>query len=165
MLFYKSMKNQKNKSIPSRFNKSSLNTCKANLRLSHFKTLLLILIASLTLLPPSYAQQNCDSLFSATKSPTAQTPSIQSSAKKTEVVDLTSFGKALTEGMLLNSDQADIFDIYRKAFFGDPNTNIESSLKTVTNILKKYPELKKEMFTEYHISTVKKIYETPEALT
>jgi formylglycine-generating enzyme required for sulfatase activity len=83
-----------------------------------------------------------------------------------EVKDLKSFGQAMTEGMLLHPGQTDLFEVYRKLYFGDPNTSVNNStLTTVTDILKKHPELEKPHFREYEIKTVEKIYETPEALS
>jgi formylglycine-generating enzyme required for sulfatase activity len=85
--------------------------------------------------------------------------------KQVEVTDLKTFGHAMTEGMLLTPSQADLFDVYRKIYFGDPNTSVgNETLKSVTDILKKHPDLQKPPFREYEISTVEKVYETPEAL-
>ncbi len=85
--------------------------------------------------------------------------------KQVEVRDLKTFGQAMTEGMLLQPGQADLFDVYRKIYFGDPNTSVNSeTLKSVTDIQKKHPELQKPHFREYEISTVEKVYETPESL-
>jgi hypothetical protein len=82
-----------------------------------------------------------------------------------EVSDLKTFGQAMTEGMLLLPDQADLFEVYRKIYFGDPNTSVNNeTLKSVTEIQKKYPELEKPHFREYEISQVEKVYETPESL-
>ncbi|OFZ11196.1 MAG: hypothetical protein A2Z20_10900 [Bdellovibrionales bacterium RBG_16_40_8] len=89
-------------------------------------------------------------------------PSVQQLA---EVRDLRTFGQAMTEGMLLRPDQVDLFEIYRKIFFGDPNTSVnDATLKTVTDTLKQHPELAKPHFQEYVIESVQKVYETPEAL-
>ena len=85
--------------------------------------------------------------------------------KQVEVRDLKTFGQAMTEGMLLQPGQADLFDVYRKIYFGDPNTSVNNeTLKSVTDIQKKHPELQKPHFREYEISTVEKVYETPESL-
>ena len=71
----------------------------------------------------------------------------------------------MTEGMLLQPGQADLFDVYRKIYFGDPNTSVNNeTLKSVTDIQKKHPELQKPHFREYEISQVEKVYETPESL-
>lgn len=84
---------------------------------------------------------------------------------KKAISDLKSFGQAMTEGMLLNAEQADLFEVYRKIYFGDPNTSVNNeSLKSVTEILKKYPDLKKTPFREYEISAVEKNYESTESL-
>jgi len=86
--------------------------------------------------------------------------------EKKEVSDLKTFGQAMTEGMLLNAEQADLFEVYRKIYFGDPNTSVNNeSLKSVTDILKKHPDLQKTHFREYEISTVEKVYESSESLT
>jgi hypothetical protein len=54
------------------------------------------------------------------------------------VSDLASFGKAMTEGMLLNSNQADLFETYRLLYFGDPKTSVDNkTLQSVTDILDK----------------------------
>ncbi|MCB0370255.1 MAG: hypothetical protein KDD45_12740, partial [Bdellovibrionales bacterium] len=86
---------------------------------------------------------------------------LNNSSKKmepNEVSDLKSFGQAMTEGMLLNAEQADLFEVYRKIYFGDPNTSVNNeTLKSVTAILKKYPDLQKPHFREYEISTVEKV--------
>lgn len=85
--------------------------------------------------------------------------------KQVEVRDLKTFGQAMTEGMLLQPGQADLFDVYRKIYFGDPKTYVNSqAFKSVTDIQKKHPELQKPHFREYEISTVEKVYETPESL-
>ena len=90
----------------------------------------------------------------------------EASPRPREVKDLKSFGQAMTEGMLLHPGQTDLFEVYRKLYFGDPNTSVNNStLTTVTDILKKHPELEKPHFREYEIKTVEKIYETPEALS
>tara|TARA_B110001454_G_scaffold64823_1_gene62998 strand:+ start:47676 stop:50933 length:3258 start_codon:yes stop_codon:yes gene_type:complete len=82
-----------------------------------------------------------------------------------EVSDLKSFGQAMTEGMLLQPGQADLFDVYRKLYFGDPNTSVNNeTLKSVTDIQKKHPELQKPHFREYEISQVEKVYEMPASL-
>ncbi len=85
--------------------------------------------------------------------------------KPTEVKDLKSFGQAMTEGLLLNPNQADLFEIYRKIFFGDPNTSVgNETLKSVTEQLRQHPELEKPHFREYEISSVQKVYDTTESL-
>jgi len=86
-------------------------------------------------------------------------------SSKPEITDINSFGKAMTEGMLLNPNQADLFEVYRKLFFGDPNTNVGKDLKNVLVELQKHPELIKPHFLEYEITSVEKVYDTPEALT
>ncbi len=130
------------------------NSCKSFLRTSQSRTIILTLLTSFVLTQNAYAQKTCESLFTESNS-----------IQKTQVTDLNSFGKAMTEGMLLAPEQSDIFEVYRKVFFGDSNTSVDGkTLKSVTEILKKHPELTKPMFTEFNISTVEKIYETPEAL-
>ncbi len=87
-------------------------------------------------------------------------------AKQVEVKDLKSFGQAMTEGMLLDASQADLFDVYRKIYFGDPNTSVNGeTLKSVTTQLKAHPDLEKPHFREYEISTVEKVYDSSEALS
>lgn len=86
-------------------------------------------------------------------------------SKPTKVKDLKSFGQAMTEGMLLDSNQADLFEIYRKIFFGDPNTSVgNETLKSVTDQLEQHPELEKPHFREYEISSIEKVYEIPDSL-
>jgi formylglycine-generating enzyme required for sulfatase activity len=85
--------------------------------------------------------------------------------KQVEIRDLKAFAQAMTEGMLLQPGQDDLFEVYRKLYFGDPNTSVnDNTLKSVTDILKKHPELQKPHFREYEISTAEKVYETPESL-
>jgi formylglycine-generating enzyme required for sulfatase activity len=90
---------------------------------------------------------------------------VEQRQQMTEVRDLKTFGRAMTEGMLLQPDQADLFEIYRKVFLGNPNTSVgDATLKKVTNLLKKHPDLMKPHFREYEIETVLKIYESPQSL-
>lgn len=85
--------------------------------------------------------------------------------QKTQITGLNSLGKAMTEGMLLNPHQGDIFEVYRKLFMGEPSTEVAGkTLKSVTDILAKHSDLKKQHFPEYIISTVEKIYQTPDSL-
>jgi hypothetical protein len=86
--------------------------------------------------------------------------------QKTEVTDLFTFGQAMTEGMLLHPDQEDLFEIYRKTFFGDPKVSVDNkTLNDVSEILSKNPELKKIPFREYEVSSVKKLYSVPDSLS
>lgn len=86
--------------------------------------------------------------------------------QRVEIKDLNTFGQAMTEGMLLSPDQDSLFDIYRVAYFGDPNTSLgKATLKSVHDLLRDHPELEKPQFREQLISKVEKIYEMPEALT
>ena len=129
----------------------SRSTCLTFLGLSQIKAFIttFILVASLN----SLAQPRCENLFT------------QSASNKPEVKDLTTLGKAMTEGLILNENQADIFEVYRKVFFGDPNTSVGGyNLKSVTNTLKKHPELEKPHFQEMNISAVEKIYQSPPEL-
>ncbi len=80
---------------------------------------------------------------------------------KKEITDMMSLGQAMTEGMLLNPNQVDIFDVYRKFFFGYAEIDIGRNLKSVLDELQKHPELIKLHFPEYEISAVEKTYETP----
>lgn len=107
---------------------------------------------------PANAVLSCNQIFSQLDgNPVAQ--------KTVEVVDLKTFGSAMTQGMTLHPEQADLFEIYLKIFFGDPNTSVDNqNLKSVTDILAKHPELQKPPFREYEISTVEKVYEIPESL-
>ncbi len=108
----------------------------------------------------THAQNRCADLFKAL-APGQRVERQQ----QTEVSDLKTFGQAMTEGMILRPDQVDLFEIYRKIFFGDPKTSVnDATLKTVTDILKVHPELAKPHFREYEIETVQKVYETPESL-
>lgn len=82
-----------------------------------------------------------------------------------EVNSLPTLGQAVTQGMLFNENQADIFEIYRKLFFGDAKTDVSGkTLTDVMNILKQHPELQKPHFTEYLINSVEKVYQTPQEL-
>ena len=101
------------------------------------------------------ANNACESLFiSAT-----------TSSERTEVTDLTSLGKAMTECMLLGPEQADVFEIYRRVFFGDSSTEVGGrSLQTVLAELAKHPELAKSHFPEYTFSNLVKIFQTPSEL-
>ncbi|MBK7844400.1 MAG: hypothetical protein IPJ71_11995 [Bdellovibrionales bacterium] len=93
------------------------------------------------------------------------TPQSQAVRQNIEIRDLSTFGQAMTEGMLLRPEQTDLFEIYRKIFFGDPNTSVNgATLKTVTDLLKNHPELQKLPFREYEVETVRKAYEMPESL-
>ncbi len=81
------------------------------------------------------------------------------------ITDIDSFGAAMTNGMLLRTEQSDLFEIYRQLFLGDPNTNVEGkTLKSITDILAQHPELEKPHFREYEISQVIKVYEVPNSL-
>lgn len=71
----------------------------------------------------------------------------------------------MTEGMLLHPEQIDIFEIYRLVFFGDPKVSLDGkTLTSVTEILKKHPELKKQHFQEFEIRALEKVFETPKTL-
>jgi formylglycine-generating enzyme required for sulfatase activity len=84
---------------------------------------------------------------------------------KAPIHDIKSFGESMTQGMLLNPEQSDLFELYRGLFFGDPRTPIDAAnLNTVTEYLEVFPELTKEPFREYEISSVEKKYEIPESL-
>lgn len=81
------------------------------------------------------------------------------------ITDIDSFGKAMTSGMQLHAEQSDLFEVYRAMFLGDPNVSVDGkTLKSVTDILAKHPELEKPMFREYTINAVEKIYSSPESL-
>lgn len=102
---------------------------------------------------PADATDRCEILF-------------QAHERGIEVTDLNSFGQAMTQGMLLHPSQADLFNVYRNIYFGDPNTSVnEHTLESVTDLLKKHPELEKPHFREYEISRAEKVYESPESLT
>lgn len=108
----------------------------------------------------------CFEFYKKNQSSVVLNKATNKAVEKKEVSDLKSFGQAMTEGMLLNAEQADLFEVYRKIYFGDPNTSVNNeTLKSVTDILKKYPDLQKSHFREYEISTVEKVYESSESLT
>lgn len=91
---------------------------------------------------------------------------LSATQQPTDIRDLKTFGEAMTKGMLLRPEQDDLFEIYRRIFFGDPNTSVDNAtLKTVTDTLKEHPELQKPHFREYEIETVQKVYEAPDSLT
>jgi formylglycine-generating enzyme required for sulfatase activity len=109
----------------------------------------------------------CEWIFgNKVKQSETQTTNHSLQTRKSESIqDLKSFSKAMTEGMLLNPGQADLFEVYRKSFFGDPKTSVDNkTLQSVTDILEKHPELEKPHFREYEIYQVEKIYEAPESL-
>jgi hypothetical protein len=82
------------------------------------------------------------------------------------VSDLPTLGKAMSQGMLLHDNQADIFEIYRQLFLGDPKVSVGSyNLTSISKILAQHPELEKPHFQEFNISSVEKIYETPKLVT
>ncbi len=119
---------------------------------------IVVLFLLLVPLAPANAELSCRQVFSHFN----DNSSVQ---KPVEVRDLKTFGDAMTQGMLLNPEQGGLFEVYRKIFFGDPKTSVDNqNLKSVTDILVKHPELQKPPFREYEISTVEKVYETPEAL-
>ncbi len=81
------------------------------------------------------------------------------------ITDIDSFGKAMTSGMQLHAEQSDLFEVYRAMFLGDPNVSVDGkTLKSVTDILAKHPELEKPMFREYTINAVEKVYSSPDSL-
>jgi formylglycine-generating enzyme required for sulfatase activity len=102
------------------------------------------------------AERTCGPLF--LKGP------VNSNSKLRDIYNLETFGLAMTEGMLLHPEQSDLFEIYRKVYFGDPNVKINNDLKSVTSELEKHPELEKPHFREYEIASMTKIYEVPAAL-
>jgi hypothetical protein len=115
-----------------------------------------LIFGSVLISESGWAQLNCAQAHRASTDERHQPP---------EVRDLKTFGDAMTQGMTLNPEQGDLFEIYRKIFFGDPNTSVNNqNLKSVTDILAKHPQLQKPHFREYEISTVEKVYETPESL-
>src|SRR4051812_14029279 len=103
-----------------------------------------ILVTSLLLAQVSAANATvqCEQLFTST---TAQS-SVQAPV---EVRDLKTLGQAMTQGMTLNPEQADLFEVYRNIYFGDSNTSVKNeTLKSVTDILTKNPNLEKPHFPE-----------------
>ncbi|MFN3453747.1 MAG: ankyrin repeat domain-containing protein, partial [Pseudobdellovibrio sp.] len=67
---------------------------------------------------------------------------------------------------LLHPHQSDVFEVYLKMYFGDPDVPLSNyNLKSVTDILAKHPELKKIPFPEYTIRHIEKIYSIPENLS
>jgi hypothetical protein len=81
-----------------------------------------------------------------------------------DIVDLKSFGLAMTEGMNLNPHQGDLFEIYRQIFFGNHNDVGLKNLDSVNELVKKNPDLQKVPFYEVEISSNQKKYETPDSL-
>ncbi|MFN8790833.1 MAG: hypothetical protein ACK5Y2_05185 [Bdellovibrionales bacterium] len=152
------LKHQKNaRRVPLR---PILNSCRAILRSSHFGTkrgsFVLAFFLAFLLALSSPAQDSCKSVLSAA-GPEA--------GVRTEITDLDSFGKAMSEGLLLRPEQADLFEVYRQVFFGDSNVGVGGkNLKSVNDILQKYPGLEKPLFPEFLISSIEKVYETPEPL-
>jgi formylglycine-generating enzyme required for sulfatase activity len=101
-----------------------------------------------------------------------QGPSIQcqkifkNPSNPTKITNIQAFGQAMTEGMLLNPHQSDLFEVYRKMFFGDPTVYIDhKNLNTVNMHLKKYPEIDKKPWREYEIKSLEKNYDTTESLS
>jgi ankyrin repeat protein len=79
--------------------------------------------------------------------------------------ELKAFSQAMTEGLLLHPHQEDLFEFYKRIYFGDYTlTFLENSLADVHAVLRDHPELKKPHFREYEIVLVQKIYDSPESL-
>lgn len=96
-----------------------------------------------------YAQNVCESVFNT---------------ENVQIKNFHDLGNAMTRGLELREDQADIFDVYRQMFFGTYSAS-SNGLKSVTDILKRHPELTKKPFREYEILERKRIYESPERLS
>jgi formylglycine-generating enzyme required for sulfatase activity len=109
-----------------------------------------------------FAVNNCNAVF-LKKSNSISSQNLENG--NVEIGNLDSFGKAMTQGLLLKSDQADLFEIYRKVFFGDPKITIPQNLNSVLQIIQSHPELKKPHFQEYEITTEIKVYEVPESVS
>ena len=130
--------------------------CRTFFGMSHNETLLKysLLIMTVFITSTVSAQQSCQDLFQ----PQAN--------KRIHIEDLNSLSQAMSSGMLLRPEQAEIFELYKKISFGDPNADVGSkTLTSVTELLKKYPDLEKKMFTEFEIASLERVYETPEALS
>ena len=110
--------------------------------------------------PPAVPVQ-CSGLYSHMNSLTIP----NNESKQQNIEDLGAFNKAMTTGMVLSATQDDLFGIYLKTAFGDPNTSVNGkTLKDVTELLKSNPGLSKPHFQEYNIETVRRVYQTPESL-
>jgi formylglycine-generating enzyme required for sulfatase activity len=84
---------------------------------------------------------------------------------ESEIINLDTFADAMTKGMLLLPEQSDLFEIYRKIYFGDPYYFISNKFDELAEFLDEYPEIEKPPFREYEISTILNSYEAPLALT
>ena len=85
---------------------------------------------------------------------------------KNAITDPESFGKAMTENLILHSWQEILFNFYKDNFFNGTTIILDKGFNDVTNILEKYPELsKKKPFREFIITLEIKIYEELESLT
>jgi formylglycine-generating enzyme required for sulfatase activity len=103
----------------------------------------------------AFAANFCQNIFSSSK---FLKPF---SSPSTEIHNLNDFGAAMTHGMLLRPDQNDLFEVYRRFFFGDPKVIVQSDLNAVYRIIKKHPELEKPHFREVTISFVNRVYDIP----
>jgi ankyrin repeat protein len=113
----------------------------------------LFLVFAIGLFESAYAAQTCEEAFKVFGI-SAQLPNWT----------VARFGKSMSEGMLLRPEQSDLFEIYKRTFFGDPKSSHLGTLKNVTDILSQHPELTKPHFREYIISTNDRVYDSPESL-
>lgn len=150
------------------------------LKSNKLRLIAIILCTCTTILqvPSAYAQEQCSDVFNGGSGKEkaldrALTPSEKAAegerAKDPEATrpqDLQAFGQAMTEGLLLRPDQADLFEVYRRIFFGNAFVDLQgATLHTVTDLLRSYPSLKKPSFREYDLTTQQTDYKTPESLT
>ena len=79
--------------------------------------------------------------------------------------DSDSFALAMTEGLRLSNKQRDVFNLYRKMYFGDPKTDIKGTLDKVIKILKKHLELANLPVREQNIIFEEKNHDIPQSLS
>ena len=84
---------------------------------------------------------------------------------KNAITDPESFGKAMTENLILHSWQEILFNFYKDNFFNGTTIILDKGFNDVTDILVKHPELSKKPVREYIITFERKIYEERESLT
>lgn len=104
------------------------------------------------------SQNACYRIYATTTNTSANVPA--------PVTNLSTLGQAMSQGMILHDNQADIFEIYRQLFFGDPKVSVDNyNLISVSKIIAQHPELEKPHFQEFNISSVEKVYETPKSVS
>lgn len=105
--------------------------------------------------PHAFGKPHCSQLFILN----------QPQSQYVDIRDLQTFGQAMSEGMLLRSDQGELFEIYQKFFLGDPKKYLgPHNFKSLVDLLQEYPELQKPHFREFEIVHADRIYRPSENL-